>query len=262
VRSLPGVKPKKKSYVGLLWKDGLVPLFPRKIQGVHTFRPHLRLPPWYDKSFVVRMDLTERYLGPRDVFGFRLPSERDQAIGFLAIMRVVSKASHRARGRIEVSHPYLHRPLIEFLQAIPFEQRIRPGETRSLMRRALGDLMPEKILRRMSKKGPEEALFRAIAREWPRLKPIFEDARVCARGYMNAKALQIALEKARHGCERNSFALLQTISLELWLRALELRSPIAKNTADVEQPSTLKAAVSKANAQTVRQPRVHQGTVY
>jgi len=172
---------------------------------------------------------------------------------------MVAKASYRARGGIEVSHPYLHRPLVEFLQAIPYEQRVRPGESRSLMRRSLRDLLPEKILRRQGKKGPEEALFRAVARQWPCLHPIFKDALVCASGYMDADALQAALERVRHGCEKHSFAVIQTISLEFWLRALERRSLPAKNTAVVDEELTQPPAVATATAHAACQHYAHQG---
>lgn len=248
----------RKPYLALLWRDGTVPLLPTKLQAL--FKPVVKLPSWLNEQFVVKMNLRERHLGIPDVFGFDLPSGRDQAVGFLSVMRTVAKASYRARGGIEVSHPYLHRPLVEFLQAIPFEQRVRPGETRSLMRRALKDLLPEKILKRQGKKGPEEALFRAVAREWPRLQPVFKDARVCATGYMDAQALQATLERVRHGCETHSFAVIQTISLEFWLQALERRSLPARNTDVVDEPSARITAVVAATAPAARQHCAQPGT--
>jgi asparagine synthase (glutamine-hydrolysing) len=262
-RRLPGLhrslktwsEASKKSYLTLLWRYGVMPLLPTKLQVF--LKPVVKLPFWIDERFITRMNLRARHLGTPDVFGFNFPSGRDQAVGFLSVIRITSKASYRARGGIEVSHPYLHRPLVEFLQAIPFEQRARPGETRSLMRRALRDMLPEKILKRRGKKGPEEALFRALARQWPQLRPIFENALVCAHGYMNAEALQVALERVRHGCEKDSFAVIQTISLEFWLRALERRSSTTKNAALLEEPATQPVAALPAAAHAVRQPRVH-----
>jgi asparagine synthase (glutamine-hydrolysing) len=250
-------KTSRKPYLALLWRDGVVPLLPAKLQVF--FKPAVKLPPWLDAQFVAKMNLRERHLGTHDVFGFDLPSGRDQAVGFLSVMRTVAKASYRARGSIEVSHPYLHRPLVEFLQAIPFEQRVRPGETRSLMRRALRDLLPEKILKRRGKKGPEEALFRAVARQWPQLHPIFKDARVCAGGYIGFSALQATLERVRHGCEKHSFDVIQTISLEFWLRALERRSLPARIAAAVEEELTQPPAAATATARAARQDRAHQG---
>jgi asparagine synthase (glutamine-hydrolysing) len=247
----------KRPYFELLWRNGVIPLLPRGAQILCGLKPNLKLPYWFDEKFVARMSLRRRNLGPVDVFGFRLPSGRDQAIGFLSAMRVISRASYRARGCIEVSHPYLHRPLVEFLQAIPFEQRARPSETRSLMRRALRGLLPERILNRKTKRGPDEAFFRAIARGWHKFQPMFENAQSCNRGYLNAEALLVALERAKHGCERYSFALIQTISLEFWLRALERRNSIVGNANGLSEPITGQAAATHA----ARQSRVLRDTL-
>jgi asparagine synthase (glutamine-hydrolysing) len=219
----------KKSYFQLL-KEAAAMLLPEHF-GIWRYDANYKLPPWLNQKFVAQMDLTRLNQAPKDVFGFRLPSGRDQARWFLSAVRFISLASYRARACIEVSHPYLDRPLVEFLQAIPADQRIRPGETRSLMRRALQDLLPPKIMHRKTKRGPEEAFFRAVAREWPRLQPLFSDAQVCARGYMDRKALLTALERARHGCEQHSFALIKTIALEFWLRALSQRSSALEKVA-------------------------------
>jgi asparagine synthase (glutamine-hydrolysing) len=217
----------KRSYFHLLW-DSTSMLLPRRIRATIGCSPNMKLPPWLHAKFAARMNLAAVNLGPDDPFGFHLPSSRDQVTWFLSAVRFISSAAYRDRGCIEVSHPYLHRPLIEFLQAVPFDQKVRPGETRSVLRRALRDLLPAEIQRRRSKRGPEEAFFRAVAREWPRLEKLFADAQVCARGYMDAEALSTALERARHGCERYSFALIKTISLEFWLRALERREAVRK----------------------------------
>jgi asparagine synthase (glutamine-hydrolysing) len=169
------------------------------------------------------MNLHERRLAPVDIFGFRLPSGADQVAGFLSIMQTVSLCFRREYSAIDTTYPYLHRPLVEFLHAIPFEQLVRPGENRSLMRRAMTGILPEKIAQRKTKGRPKEAILRALRREWSRLRPMFEDARVCAHGYMQAEPLLAALDRTKYGVETFSSPLIRTITLELWLRALEQR---------------------------------------
>jgi len=84
-------------------------------------------------------------------------------------------------------------------------------------------ILPEKIAQRKTKGRPKEAILRALSREWSRLRPMFEDARVCAHGYMDAEPLLAALDRMKYGLETSSPYLLRTITLELWLRALEQR---------------------------------------
>lgn len=188
--------------------------------------PQMNPPAWYDERFIERMHLRERMSNPV-VCDRGLPSKRDALAALDSLIRGLSAAHAQEWVGVEVAHPYLHRPLVEFLLAIPIEQKLRPGETRSLMRRALRDVLPEQVLKRRGKQGPAEAFCRALAREWPRLQPLFADARVCERGYVSARELRAALERARHGTETQIFKLLMTISLELWLRSLECRSSAA-----------------------------------
>jgi asparagine synthase (glutamine-hydrolysing) len=141
-------------------------------------------------------------------------------------VQAIAAANVQEWGCVEISYPFLHRPLVEFLQAVPVGQSVRPGESRSLLRRALRNVLPEKVAKRRGKQGPDEALNRALAREWPRLQAIFKDARVCAHGYMNSEELLASLDRARYGAEQNTYALLKTIALELWLRSFEQHSRV------------------------------------
>ena len=213
-----------KPYLSLLWQKAIVPVLPRRLQPWCRRDAMRRVPPWFNPGFVARMGLREQRLPAADPFGFRLPSGVDRSISYLAVVKSISPCYRRELTCLDSSHPFVHRPLVEFLQAIPFEQMLRPKENRSLMRRAMRDLLPDKIARRMTKGDPSEGLARAIAREVSLMRSLFTDARVCAYGLMDAAPLQAAVDRARHGLEEYGGSLLFTISLEFWLRSLEQRS--------------------------------------
>jgi len=231
----------KKPYSKLFWQSGIVPLLPTNLRRLLDKRPYRKLPVWFDKEFVRRFRLKEANLSFDDTFGFTLPSERGQVIWYLFAVQLISRTQYRQRSFIEVAHPYLHRPLVEFFHAIPHDQKIRPTETRSLMRRALRETLPEKIFNRRTKRGPDEAYLRAIAREWTQIEKLFLDARVGAYGYIDVKNLMMAFERARHGCQDST--LLAAISLELWLRALECRVSKPKKIAATELSVSSAAAI-------------------
>ncbi len=179
------------------------------------------------------MNLFERVFAIADPFNCDLPSHRDQALGFWTAIRGVASGFRRELSKVDVSYPFLHRPFIEFMQAIPHTQRVRTGETRSLMRRSLKNLLPEKIARRKSKGNPQEVIARAITREWRRFEPLFVDARIVARGYIDRAALQSTVERFRFGCGTHSPTLLNALVLEIWLRSLERQAPSVKQTAAI-----------------------------
>lgn len=221
-------KEQKRSYFDLLWWRVLVPMLSPKTQAKLNIDKAKQLPAWLDHDFVCRMHLRERLLGTTDTFGFHLPSARDQSAGFLSVRKGISTGRRREIAGVEVSYPFLHRPLVEFMQAIPAEQNVRLGETRSLMRRALRNVVPEKIRTRRSKGNPTDIILQAFAREGSALVSLFQDARVCQLGYSDQSALLAALERARHGVHGQYPALLNTICLEFWLRALHLQNSMAR----------------------------------
>lgn len=208
-------------YLQLFWRALVLPLMPRRIRARISLPLSCKLPPWFNRDFEVRQNLRERMLGPAGDSEFRLPSTREQLGRIQNQLTTVSNGFYLERGFIEVSNPFLHLPLVEFCVAVPLQQTLRPGETRSLLRRSLRHLLPDKIASRRTKAGPDEAIHRALAREWPRLSEMFADARVCAYGYIEPSALQQALNSARFGVNINNPGLLRILSLELWLRGLE-----------------------------------------
>ena len=220
----------KRSYLELLWKDAIVRLLPRSLQIV-TAGPPARLPSWYNCEFSKRIRLRERLVAQEAPRCFRKPSARDQASGFFSVVKSISSCWRNEQFGIEVSYPYAHRPLVEFLQAIPLDQLMRPGENRVLMRRMLAGILPDEIARRRTKGNPREAIFRAIARESGRLRSVFQHSRLCARGYIDKEPLLAALDRAKHGYETHSAFLVQTISLEFWLRGLEQRDSLTRSLA-------------------------------
>jgi asparagine synthase (glutamine-hydrolysing) len=144
-----------------------------------------------------------------------------------------------AWGPVAITYPFTHRPLIEFLQAIPPTQWVRPGQGRSLLRRALRTYLPEEIAKRKGKGSPAEAVLRAVTREWSRLRELLRDARVCDRGYVNPNTLKTLIEQPDFERTPEGLFVLRISYLELWLRDLERRSQALKQPSTIEFSSRL-----------------------
>lgn len=223
----------KKPYIELLWNHTLIPSLPRRWRSFHKRSERAKRLALFDSGFVKRCNLHDRLLGRTDPFGFRLPSARGQSIAFSSVVDVISSGYLLAWEPIEITYPFTHRPLVEFLQAIPATQWIRPGETRSLMRRALRDYLPPEIAKRKGKGSPAEATLRAVTREWPRLRMLFKDARVCAAGYVNAKALESLIQHVSFERNPENLVAIRISHLELWLRDLERRTKTVTHTTPI-----------------------------
>lgn len=227
-----------KPYLALAWQSLVYPALPLNLQ-VKCKPGHRSVPaPWIDSNFARRMHLLERRRAPRDEFGFRLPSERDQASGFLSVMRGIAVSHDYGLHNVWVSYPFMHRPLVEFMQAIPFSQKVRPGETRSLLRRSLRQVLPPQTWARKGKKSPMEAIMRALNRESQRLRHLLTDPLVCAYGFASARPLLQALDRAKLGHDMAATDVINMVCLEVWLRALEKHQPVtARNKEFLVEPN-------------------------
>jgi asparagine synthase (glutamine-hydrolysing) len=206
-------------YIQVLWQDVILPLLPVRLRA--KFQNQLVLSEWLDPDFVKRTKVEERLLLPPDPFGFELPSRRIQASRIWYIVMNIARGESFEHAVYDKTYPFLHRPLVEFVMNVPIAQKLRPDETRSLMRRALKDVLPKRVLERRNKGTTGEALCRGLANEWANIRPLLDDARLGRRGYVNVNALVQALDKARHGIEFNLSSHMQALALEVWLRSLE-----------------------------------------
>jgi asparagine synthase (glutamine-hydrolysing) len=126
-------------------------------------------------------------------------------------------------GRIEMRFPYLDRALLEFLAGTPTDLLCRPGETRSLQRRALREVLPPRILSRTSKGSPEHAITLAIRDRHGALEEFVKTSIAWAADFVDGKEILTEIQHARHGACTNLMGLLRFISLEFWLAAIEKR---------------------------------------
>ena len=233
---------RKQPYLKLFWDEAFVPILPRWVQVWLKHGPVKRLPVWLESEFVRRTGFVDRLLGPKDVFGFHRPSDRLQAISFLCAVRELSGGFMRLLQDVEIRMPFLHRPLVEFMQAIPKEQRAHPGETRSLQRRALRDLVPPEILRRKGKGNPIEALSRAIVREHHNLELLMTNTCAAQYGYVNQQRVNSSVEKLKYG-DMHSLEIFRLIPLESWLRLVEQkRSHVQVTVATTGLPRAVPVA--------------------
>lgn len=213
----------KRPYVALL-RDAVRLLLPHPLQTRHeTSKPGI-VPDYLLDQFVNDFSLRGRHVA-RLPFACDTPSANDQALGFWTAIRSIATGWRSEMTRGYVSYPFLARPLVEYMQAIPHTQRVQLGKTRFLMRRALSEVLPQAIAKRRNKGNPQETIARAFMNEWPRLRPVFENSRISSYGYVNKTAFISAVEDYRLGKAIHLAMMLKFLSLEFWLRRLEKLEP-------------------------------------
>jgi hypothetical protein len=121
------------------------------------------------------------------------------------------------------THPYAHRPLVQFMLSIPADIICCAGEPRSLMRRAFQGFWPAELRRRRSKDAFGGVFLDSLRPLAAKLLREPDSIEVVERGYVDAASLRKRLEQLTHSLDCNEPQLRQIILLEFWLRARRIR---------------------------------------
>jgi asparagine synthase (glutamine-hydrolysing) len=190
---------------------------PRALVGVPK---HRRPAPWLHPTFVTRhQDILFGRVPRLKLFG-PLPSFQEKLSTLETLRRQLACSVLPPEPRHEKRYPYLDRDLLEFIYAIPPEQLVRPGQRRSLMRRALMGIVPDELLNRKRKAFVARGPRVAMSMHWARLTEISRHMVTSSLGIVNSGAYCDALEQARNGQEVPIIPMMRTIAVEMWLRNL------------------------------------------
>jgi asparagine synthase (glutamine-hydrolysing) len=175
-------------------------------------------PAWVHKSFAARCHWRRLHLGAAQKTSSYLPSQRDYLRGMHVLRAILATGSFPAQLTQEVRYPFLDRTLIDFLLAIPKTQLLRPGDRRSLMRRALVGLVPDEILSRKTKAAAARSDMVAIASYQHELEALFLSPVSAHLGYIEPLVIRESLHRAGNGDAPLLIPLMSVIAVELWLR--------------------------------------------
>jgi asparagine synthase (glutamine-hydrolysing) len=120
---------------------------------------------------------------------------------------------------LEARVPLLDHRLVELAFSLPGDELIRKGETKSVLRRALRDLLPPKVAARRDKLGfvtPESRFMRGALGDLA--ADVFESGSFRDRGFVDARAASRRLERHRRGEVTAGMELWRALNLELWAR--------------------------------------------
>jgi len=213
---------RKRPWIHLLFQT-LRELMPVPIQVRLTEQGSVE--PWVNRTFAKKYKMSVRQMGAVEDLMFARPSARDAAQTIATLSRVMSCASSSV---IERRHPYLDQNLVEFLTSIPLDQLLRPGQRRSLMRRALANLVPSEVLARKTKASTVRCYSVALEKQWGKIEKAFSSPLSSRLGYIQKAEIRTALLALKNGqiCA-HALGLLNALSLEFWLRDIESRGIIS-----------------------------------
>lgn len=205
----------------------LVLTLPRSVRASVCSGGHAE--PWMNPLFARTHRWETRQLDAAEGAWYWLPSIRDS---FQTVMTLRRQMAHTHPSTHQTFYPFLDQTLVEFLSAIPTEQLLRPGHRRSLMRRALADLLPAEILSRRTKSGPGRCYAITLQNHWSTVEQVLRSPLISRMGYVNEGNFRASIAAVKNGqFPHNLLRLLRALSLEVWLKDVVSRGVISADTS-------------------------------
>jgi asparagine synthase (glutamine-hydrolysing) len=204
---------KRKPWLHLLGQafKGLLP-FNLESRAEGIFRE-----PWLRPSFAERnLTALRGYPAKLKPYG-GLPSFQENISTLDALRRQLSLDALPLPWPCERRYPYLDRNFVEFLFAIPREQLLRPGQRRSLMRRALAGIVPAAVLARRRKAFLLELSLPGFL---SRFLASGNELLIADAGVVDADRFLETTCAVERGTHSASLAFMRVLDLEHWLRHL------------------------------------------
>lgn len=164
-----------------------------------------------------RLGLSESGNVFSDIWKQAPPQRRKYFRSLSATLELRSFQTPELWQHLDYTHPFAHRPLVEFLMTVPVEILCGPGEPRRLMRSSFSDLWPLRLRMRRSKglfTLPWHEALSSLANVLLNAKEL----QVVNRGFVDRVSVLSRLQRLSAGLDCNQDQLRHVIVLELWLR--------------------------------------------
>jgi asparagine synthase (glutamine-hydrolysing) len=179
----------------------------------------------------LRKDFKNKWCRPPVVLKKKYPDDLHQSL-YLTLTQTVLPQLLRYADRNsmafsrEVRLPFLDHRLVEFLYAIPSDQKIHDTQTKVVLRSAISGIVPEEIRNRKDKMGyapPEIVWLRGPLRGW--IHDLFCSSEFRQREWWEPKIVDKTWSRFLNGEDSPYTSILRWASLEVWAKTC-LRTPL------------------------------------
>ncbi len=202
------------------------PLIPEPVARIlRAVRGKHRLPAFVDPNFARRNSLLERIRGTE--IESRMPKFPTYAQMHIYEDFLSGAYTHNleqvdrmmARWEVEGRHPFNDRRLVEFMLAIPEDERYRNGKTKIVLRQAMKGIIPETVRQRTDKAEFSFLFVREL--KACGAEELFSQLAIAAEGWVKQDAVQSLYRATVNSPNEghNLWLLWRILGIELWFRA-------------------------------------------
>jgi hypothetical protein len=187
-------------------------------------------------GFLKRVSLNQAERLPERSWRQARPGRRSRFRALSEVLEARTLQAPEALQHISYSHPFAHRPLLEFMLTIPPGEVCRPGEPRRLMRRAFKDFLPSAILERRSKATYTQVYRQALIPLATQMLSQPGQIRLVTHDYVDGPGVTDRLARFVQGLDCNEPQLRQLLLFEFWLRNREALANSSVSSAASTMP--------------------------
>ncbi|MGI9041527.1 MAG: asparagine synthetase B family protein [Gemmatimonadales bacterium] len=214
------------SFWQLAYHDVLLPLLPRTVRN-SLVRAGGTIPAWVTEAVTRRYDLRSHTFAASFGAG-RIGRKYQHATSSLvtSIARLMEPGV--IGDALEIRHPFLYRPLVEFALRLPPELCARPYQRKWVLREAMRGILPDVIRTRIGKGSPADLYAWSLTALRPLLEPLIREPMLADLGIIDAVRLRTDFYTApeQPGSIYHLHDLIYTtLAIEAWLQARSGRWP-------------------------------------
>jgi asparagine synthase (glutamine-hydrolysing) len=211
----------------LAYRNALLPFMPPALQQ-RLFLDQGRVVPWISHHAVRQYGLKRRETVAATYVG-RIGHKYHDAMvtGLTALCNSLNNCGFIGDS-LEVRHPFLYRPLVEFALSLPPELCARPRARKWVLREAMRSILPETVRERVGKAHAMEVFAESLATQHRALEPLTREPILADLGVVDATKLRAAFDaapRAPHGALHLHTRLQGTLAFEAWLQLRSDRWP-------------------------------------
>lgn len=225
-RALPAIREMARratigrvSFWELAYRNALLPLLPSALRNA-LLEGRAPTPSWLCKTVIRKYQLRAHGIVASEYAG-RLGHKYQDAVA-KNIAAIGSDFEYGTIGdALDVRHPFLYRPLVEFALQLPPELCAQPHARKWLLREAMRGILPEAVRTRIGKGGPAELYAWSLAAQRPLLDALVREPILADLGIVDPVQLRDAFDNLPHEPRREDerhASLHMTLVIEAWLQ--------------------------------------------
>jgi asparagine synthetase B (glutamine-hydrolysing) len=210
------------SFWELAYRNALLPLLPiplhRRFVREQDSSPVM---PWLKRDALKRYDIAMNSCITAPAYGGPRGEKYMHAVVSMAARIEAPSSGSLTDDFLEVRHPLLYRPLVEFALRLPPDLRARPHAQRWVLREAMREILPELVRTRVGKPGTADYLGWTLLERQRHLAPLLDEPILADLGLVDPVSLrQTFNDTLQHPAAGGHMLgpLLNTLAVEGWLQ--------------------------------------------